>query len=177
MTSPDIGPVSGPAPVPPKPPFRWVRLVLFVSLALNLGVLGMVGGALLGRAGHERAEFAVRDIGFGVFTEALEEEDRQALRRAYGQARPNIRADRRAMRNDFQTLLAALRADPFDAEGLRAVLQGAADRIAQRQALGQTVLMGRVEGMTPTARAALANRLEQSLKRRPRRDQTPQDDG
>lgn len=166
--------MTNPAPLSPKPPFRWGRLVLFVSLALNLAVLGIVGGAVLGRFGPDRAEFAARDIGFGLFTEALGEEDRRALRRAYGEARPDIRASRRQMRDDLQTLLASLRADPFKVDDLQSALQIGADRIAERQALGQTVLLERVGQMTAAERAALADRLEASLKRRSKRDLRPE---
>lgn len=158
-----------------KPPFRWGRLVLFVSLALNLGVLGVVGGAMLGRTGHGRAEFVARDIGFGLFTEALMEEDRRALRRAFGQARPDFRADRSQMRDDLQTLLAALRAEPFAPDVLRAALQTGADRIAERQALGQALLLDRVAQMTGAERAALADRLEKSLRRKSKRDRKSKD--
>ncbi|SEN27558.1 Heavy-metal resistance [Pseudorhodobacter antarcticus] len=158
------------APVSPpqiKPPFRWGRLVLFVSLALNLAVLGVVGGAALGRfGGPERAEFAARDIGFGLFAEALEEEDRRALRRGYVGAKPDIRAERRQMRDDLGQLLTGLRTDPFDAAAFRATLQVGMARGAQRQELGQTLLLDRLNGMSAAQRAGLADRLEKSLRRR-----------
>jgi uncharacterized membrane protein len=149
-------------PTPSKPPFRWGRLVLFVSLALNLLVLG----AALGRFGHERGEFVARDIGFGLFSDVLHEEDRRALRRAYKAANPDMRADRRQMRDDLQTLMLALRAEPFAPEALRAALESGAARAAQRQVLGQGLILDRVGAMTPAERAGLADRLERSLKRR-----------
>lgn len=151
---------------PEKPPFRWGRVVLFVSLALNLAVAGVIGGAILGRFGHERRDFVARDVGFGLFTEALSEKDRKELRNAYVRARPNLRAERQKMRADIQTILAALRADPFDVVVLRNALDEGAARIAERQSLGQGVVLDYLAKMPAEERAALADRLETSLKRR-----------
>lgn len=151
---------------PPKPPFRWGRVVLFVSLALNLAVVGIVGGAVLGRFGPDRHDIAARDVGFGLFNDALSQDDRKALRGAYMQARPNIRAERQKMRDDLQTILAALRADPFDVDVLRQALDTGAARMAARQAQGQTVVLDYLEKMSNAERAELADRLEKSLKRR-----------
>ena len=160
----------------PKPPFRWGRVVLFVSLALNLAVAGMIGGAVLGRFDHKRAEYAARDISFGLFSEALSEGDRKALRRAYGEAKKDIRADRNDMREDLQAVLTALRAQPFDAAGLRATLDRGTARAAERQVLGQTLLLTHLETLSAAERTALADRLEQSLKRRAKRDRKPKRD-
>ena len=160
----------------PKPPFRWGRVVLFVSLALNLADAGMVGGAVLGRFDHKRAEYAARDISFGLFSEGLSEGDRKALRRAYGEAKKDIRADRSEMREDLQAVLAALRTQPFDVATLRAALARGTERAAERQVLGQTLLLAHLESLTAAERAALADRVEQSLKRRSKRDRKPKDD-
>lgn len=159
------------SPLPPASPrFRWGRVLLFVSLALNLVILGIVGGAVLGRFGPHRAELAARDVGFGLFTEAFSEQDRKDLRRAYGQAKPDIRADRRQMRADLQNVLELLRQDPFDVAALRTNLQAGAVRMAERQALGQTIMLDHLAKMSVAERAAFADRLENSLKRRVRKE-------
>lgn len=172
MTSPSSS--NRPAAAP-KPPFRWGRLVMFLSLAFNLAVLGVVGGAWLGGPEHRRPDFVARDIGFGLFNDALTEDDRKALRRAFAEAKPDFRAERGEMRADLQTLLAVLRAEPLDADALRAMLQKGVDRNANRQALGQKVLVERLIDMPAAQRVALADRLEQSLKRRPKREREAKD--
>lgn len=163
-------------PHAPKPPFRWGRVVLFVSLALNLAVAGVVGGAVLGRFGPDRHDIAARDVGFGLFTEALSKDDRKALRRAYGQANPDIRADRQKMRDDLQSVLVMLRADPFDVEALRQALEAGAARITERQAQGQTIVLDHLAKLSQPERAEIADRLEESLKRRGRGPKPPRDD-
>ncbi len=161
---------------PSKPPFRWGRVVLFVSLALNLAVAGVVGGAILGRFGPDRHEITARDISFGLFSEALSPEDRKALRRAYVQANPNRGADRQKMRDDLQTVLTALRADPFEVNILRQALEAGAVRIMERQERGQTIVLDHLAKMTPAARAEVADRLEETLKRRARAPRRPRGD-
>jgi uncharacterized membrane protein len=163
-------------PNTPKPPFRWGRLVLVVSLALNLAVAGMIAGAAFGRFGHDH-RLAARDISFGLFTESLGEEDRRALRAAWGDTvrggpsggTSDGRADRRDMRQDLAIVLETLRADPFDSAALRAALDTGADRLRARQTLGQGLLVDHLENMDTAARLALADRLEASLQRRSRR--------
>ncbi len=158
---------------PQKPPFRWGRLVLFVSLALNLAVVGVVGGAALGRKGHDRPEYVARDVSFGMFNEAFSEEDRKGLRRAYTQANPNLRAEREQMRSDLRRVLTALRADPFDAAVLRNALEAGAARIEARQTQGQALVLEHLATMSLEERAEVADRLENALTRRSRGSKPP----
>jgi uncharacterized membrane protein len=152
----------------PKPPFRWGRAVLFVSLALNLAVAGVVGGTVLGRFGHDRNNLVARDIGFGLFNEALTPQDRKALRGAYVRAVPDIKSERAKMRGDLKAILAALRADPFDVDALETALDTGSARLAARQAQGQVVILDYLQNLSNAQRADLADRLENSLKRRDR---------
>ncbi|WP_022702680.1 periplasmic heavy metal sensor [Pseudorhodobacter ferrugineus] len=169
----DANPISLRAP---KPPFRWGRVVLFVSLALNLAVAGVVGGAVLGRFGPDRHDIAARDVGFGLFNDALSKEDRKALRRAYAQMNPDIRADRQKMRDDLQSVLVMLRADPFEVAPLRQALEAGAARITERQEQGQTVVLDYLATLSQAERAVVADRLEESLKRRARGPKRPRND-
>ena len=111
-----------------KAPGRAVRIALAVSVALNLAVIGVVAGAALkhGGSGHEME----RDIGFGPFSEALSREDRRALRGQILQRAPELRSVRKDMQADTQSLLAVLRAEPFDAAGLAAVMETQRARMA-----------------------------------------------
>jgi uncharacterized membrane protein len=158
---------------PQKPPFRWGRLVLIVSLALNLAVAGVVGGAILGRGGPDRNGLAARDVGFGMFNEAFSEQDRKELRKTYAKANPNIRADRQQMRDDLRAVLTALRAEPFDAAALRGALETGAARIEARQAQGQAIVLDYLTKMSGAERAEVANQLEKALKRHPRGPNPP----
>lgn len=158
--------LNGATPATPAKTGRGLRIALAVSVALNLLIAGLVAGAVL-RDGGPRARM-MGELEFGPFTEALSREDRDALRRSFLQRMPDLRDMRRQMRSDFNGLLEALRAEPFDAAKLRAAMAGQSDRMAERLTLGRDLLVERIEAMTPEARVEFADRLEDRLRRGPR---------
>jgi uncharacterized membrane protein len=158
---------------PPASTGRWLRIALAVSLAINLGIVGMLAGAMFRHGGPPNGATMARDVGFGPFTEALSKEDRLELRRAFLAAAPELRDSRKAVRADFAELLAQLRASQFDADALRAVFDRQSARNAERMELGQRLILDLVVGMKPEARAAFADRLERSLAKGPKRRDTP----
>jgi len=143
------------------------RIVLVVSLALNLAVVGLIGGAML-RGPHAGGPGGgpVRDLGFGLFTEALTPPDKKLLREQFLDRSPGLRLERRAMRDDLDAILAALRADPFDPAALDAVLAAQNARLSARLDLGQTLIRDFLVDLSPEARQAFADRLEARLTRR-----------
>ncbi|WP_145104016.1 periplasmic heavy metal sensor [Cereibacter sediminicola] len=153
-----------PTPTPRSP--LWMRIALALSLALNLAVVGMAGGAIWRFHSDGGVRGPVRDLGFGPFSEALAPEDRKEMRRAFLDQRGDFRQFRREMREDFRMMLATLRAEPFDPLALQAVLDRQQQRGAEAAALGSRLLASRIESMTPAERLAFANRLEASLTRK-----------
>ncbi|GGH55750.1 periplasmic heavy metal sensor [Frigidibacter albus] len=160
MTTP-----SQPAAAPRSP--RWMRIVLVLSLALNLAGVGMVAGAVLGHSKKPPRPPMVSDLGFGPYTDALSAEDRRALRSAFVERAPDFRDLRRVMRGDFDRLLAILRTEPYDAAAAAAVIAAQRDRARQGFELGQDLLVERLGAMTAAERAAFADRLERVLSRPP----------
>lgn len=154
-----------PSTPPAAPSGRGLKIALGLSLMLNLAVAGLVVGAVINQRAPGRSDM-VRDLGFGPYTEALSDEDRVALRRSFMREVPDLRDMRRAMRADLDDLLAVLRAEPFDPAALESVLARQNARMSERIVLGQRLLFDRVAAMTPAARAAFADRLEQVLMRR-----------
>ena len=154
--------------VPPSGAPRWMKVLLAVSLALNLGVLGLVGGAALRGAG-DRGRPDVRDIGFGPFSDALSPQDRQELRRAFLRDGGNPRAMRQMMRSEVGTLLQVLRTEPLQEADLRAAFSQFQQRGQERLDLGQRLLADRIIAMSPEDRARFADRLEEVMARGDRR--------
>lgn len=143
---------------------RWTRILLILSLALNLFVIALVGGAAI-RHHDGRPHGGVRDVGVGHFTDVLTAKDRAALRDAFLAAAPDFRNERRAAREDFAELAAALRADPYDPARLDRIIARQGERTAGRIELGRQLLTRRIAQMAPAERAALADRIEAKLKR------------
>lgn len=155
---------AAPTDAHPKLPRRWL---LPVSLALNLLVVGIVGGAAVRHAFDDDGPMMVRDLAFGPFTEALSHDDRAALRRSFLTRAGDLRDLRPKGRADFDGLLVALRATPFDLDAVKTQMAGQRDRMAERLGLGQDLLVERIAAMSDVERAAFAERLEAALRHRP----------
>jgi uncharacterized membrane protein len=155
----------GPTPAAARKSGRnWGRVVLVVSLMLNLLVFGIViGGAI----GHVRPlpRPVISDISLGTFTAALSPEDREALRQAAEAESLGIREMHRAAREDYSLLIAALRAEPWDEQAARAAIAGYGERAHQRLEAGERLLLARLSAMGASGRKAFAQRMEAALNR------------
>lgn len=167
--TPQPAPPEAPrAPAPPPPGGRAVRVVLALSLALNLLVAGMVLGAFVtgGWGGGGPGERAGRvSPAASAFVGALEPEQRRALGRALAAERELLRATRREMRARAEEALRLLRSDPFDAAAFAALLADQRAAQARRQQLGERLLVERLSAMNAAERAAYADRLADALRR------------
>jgi uncharacterized membrane protein len=153
-----------------------MRIVLILSLAVNLAVVGLVAGAALrggpgGVSGAERARaMQARDFGFGPYVAALEHDQRREIGRAFiGKAGRPDKAQAGAQAK-FEAILDALNSDPFDADLFQTEVLAQLNGLAELQKIGASVIVDHVAAMTPEARAAYAERLDQALKRPPRRE-------
>ncbi len=151
--------------VPPSDPRsrRLLKWVLAGSLALNLVVFGIIGGATLRYAGHGPRPMMVRDLNFGPFTEALAPQDRMALRRAFVERSDGFVASREQVQAEFEPLLKALRASPFAPDDLSAAINEQRRRAEGRAGLGQKLLVEHLVAMTQSERIGFADRLERAL--------------
>lgn len=141
-------------------PGRGVRVLLAVSLALNLALIGGILGKALrtdpvaeeGRGGRGPA------MSFGPLGMALTPEDRRAIARSVlrdGQVR-DLRATSRQAQ---ETIATVLRTEPFDVAAMRAALTAPRARMAEVGDRATEALIERVAGMSAEDRAALADRL------------------
>ena len=157
-------PEGDPTARPPRARMgRGVRVLLFASLALNLAVVGLVLGFVL-RAPFDGPPPRPDRVG-GALTFALSDEDRHEIgRRVFRELRADGR-DRRSRRADYDRILTALRADPYDARAVQDLLEAQRQDAARFQAAGQRALLAHIDGMSPEARRAFADRLEEGLER------------
>lgn len=146
---------------------RWQRILLVGSLALNLVIVGIVAGSLLS-GGSKNSQTRI-DLTVGPLTRAMNTEDRDEVRavlRDSGVFRPG---DREGIRMDMQALVDVLKADDFDADAFRDTLIRQRARLQAGQDRVLEAVARQIEGMTPDARAAFADRLEQQVRRGPPR--------
>ena len=144
----------------------WVKVLLGISLALNLAVAGMLVGAFIRHDGmphHRGGTPALRAFG-APYMIALPRAERRAvvagIRDHSGGGIPD-RAGRRALYDD---VLSALRQTPFDATALQmAVARQAGTTIALQQAAQQAWVQV-VSGMTDAERTAYAAQVDDILR-------------
>ena len=149
-----------PAPPAPSAP-RGMKIALALSVALNLAVAGLAVGAWLSDGPHRGMP---RDMSFGPFSAALDDSDRRSIRRALMERAGEFREQREAARAEFETLLASLRAEPFDPAAMKTALTAIETRNAERLQLGRNLIETRLIEMTAEERQAFADRLERGLR-------------
>lgn len=154
--------------------FPWGRVILFGSLAVNLMVAGLVIGAVLrghdgGDRHHKRDHNPVlRQLGFGPFVQALPDAGKQALTQSILREAGSFRENRKKLREKFEAILTTLRADPYDPSELERLLTEQRQRLTERQALGQSLLLEQLAGMSAAERLSYADALDKALRRGPR---------
>jgi uncharacterized membrane protein len=157
--------------IPPRTPAprgtgtgRAVRVVLVISLALNLLVAGVViGGAVNGRMPHHFGGF---DMSLGPFERALPPEGRRAVRedmRSRLADRPRLT---RGTAGDAAQFIEALRTETFDRTAVEEIFDAHRDHAVRGMRAGQEALLARLEAMSYEERQAFADRLSRELRRR-----------
>jgi len=156
-----------PKAAPKAPMRRSLRVLLFASLAANLIVVGLVAGAVFGN--EKQNAKPPRDADFmGAYTRALPKEDRRAIGRLIRDHHRQSGISRSAARQEFQAMLALIRATPFDAEAMEQRMSTQAQAAFTRREAAQQFWLDRVAGMTDAERLDYADQIEAQLKRVPR---------
>jgi uncharacterized membrane protein len=156
------------APVPVSGASRGFKILLALSLAVNLAVLGVVAGTALKMRYDGERPTATRDIAFGPFTEALSRDQRRALFKGMAERGGNLRQAREQFRSDVAAIAESLRRSPFDAEEFRSLIAQQGARLEVRADEGRQALAALVTSMPEAERLEFADRLEQALQRRRR---------
>lgn len=149
-----------------KKPRRWLFPLLFISLAANLLVAGVVVGWIASHGVDRRPEDrVVRGLVGEPFLRALPEDQRRAMLRDVMREAPRIRESRESLRTRFEAFLSALRAEPYDPSIAADLMRNQRDVALRRQDIGERLLLERLEAMTPEQRQDYASALERSFRR------------
>jgi hypothetical protein len=153
---------------------RWIKVLLFASLSMNLLVVGLVAGTYFRHAPSGRYDDVryspLRELGYGPFIYALSPSDKKAIGRSWSERSGDLRANRDEVRAQFRALLGLLRKTPFEIEAVQDIVQNQQVKLSERQKIGQQMLLDRIAAMTGDERAEFARRLERSLSRSFRRN-------
>ncbi len=140
----------------------WVKIVLALSLALNLAIIGLVSGFVL-RGGPPVARGPA--VGYAMpYVLALPRELRRDVFRAV--RRDPTLPDRSARRAAYREMIAALEATPFDRSAVQSVLDRQADGALRVQTAAQSAWLDAVSNMSEQDRAAYTLNMQEALERR-----------
>ncbi len=198
----------------------WTRLILALSLSVNLLIAGIFIGSWLSRAGPGSGSGAgygmgnapgqadrqaqeqpdqverprppgatrpgespamsparlLRELGLGPFIAGFPPEKRRQMLRDLREALGPRRAERTALLQELQEILAILRSEPFDAAAFGAVMDRQKQRLSARAEVGRDVIVAAITGLTPEERLALADSFSaavEAARRRAESRETP----
>ena len=140
-----------------------IKILLVVSLALNLLVIGLIGGALVMRGKWQEHHMSRMEMIGGPLTRALDRADRRAIGRAMRESFGDRQARHDKMRAEFETIVAELKAVPFDVGTVANQMAAHRKHFNARMEQGQALLLQRLSMMDDAERAAFAERLQSGV--------------
>lgn len=147
-----------------KPPMRRsVRILLILSLALNLIVVGSVGGAVLGHGGKDKRAHMSHDGPGSPIVRALTREDRRSMGRSIRKAYRSQVKDSAADTLRYQALVSALAADPYDPSAVKLAHQELDEANWGRRQIAQKIWLENVDAMSVEQRQDYAERIQEVL--------------
>ena len=147
--------MTEPVPQKPRSPL-WIKVLLGVSIILNLGLAGMLVGVATGRS----RDGSVMSAAFAALPKDARRDVRRGLQRDWSEARG--RAQSAVSRSEILTIL---RADPFDPAAFDASLAQSRQHLVEISQMQRERLVAQITAMTPAQRAAYALALEERLDR------------
>ncbi len=145
---------------------RRLRVALIWSLAVNLLVLGSIGGAIVKYRQSGGEQVTVSD-GPNPFLRALTRKDARKLRSVMHSGLGPLAQRRAQSQANLRALLVALRAETFSAETLTAKFHAISAANQARVEIGQDAILDHLLTLDALGRAAFADRLEEAIQRRP----------
>lgn len=141
-----------------KQPRRLWRVVLVLSLALNVAVVGAVAGLVISGRAHDGPPQRLM-FDFGPLGRVLDPADRRAIGNAM-RRNGAVPFDRKEMRVKIVDLATALRQEPFDAELVARELGSFRSRAERVQQDAQDAFIAHLAAMSADGRRKLVDKLE-----------------
>lgn len=144
-----------------------LRIVLVGSLAVNLLLVGIIGGSYVRGGGGPPRGF---EFQLGPLSAALSHEDRRKIadqiRREVGRSG----LSRSQRRTALEQMIGAVEAEPFDSEAFTQVIEGQQSRTDHVRAAALSSFVNFLSDMTAEERVVFAQNLRQTLEKGQRRD-------
>ncbi|MCI4662210.1 MAG: periplasmic heavy metal sensor [Neomegalonema sp.] len=142
-----------------------LRIVLILSLAVNLFFIAMIGARIAGGPHDFRDR---RGLPFGHVMRHLPEDVRQIAREVRDDYEPRFKAMRTQTPDKRAAVVASLQAEPFDRDRFEQALLGISEEFQSRGALIREKTLSFIDRLSPAQRESLAAVLKEDLRRKPR---------
>ena len=139
-----------------KPRNLW-KILFGISLALNLLIVGAIGGAIL-RVG--KGPMAKHHASGFLYMRALNFEDKKALRKEIFRNKNSRKIIREKERSSYISAVKILKKDPFDRKAFEDLLDEQTKHSKTRQSSARVALVAQITGMTKEERLIYSERLE-----------------
>jgi len=146
---------------------RWIKIALVVSVAANLGIAGVIGGAAL-RAPEMRNNNLQSPDGVAMLARAMPTAHQRELREDLRGRRGDLGPDREELRFLRDRFIVALRAEPFDIDAVNTVFADQRAMLSKLTEAGHDSVVEQIDRMSPKDRKLYIRRLLDTNRRPPR---------
>ena len=143
-----------------KPRNLW-KILFGISLALNLLIVGALGGAML-RVG--KGPVVKHRASGNLYMQALNFEDKKALRKELFKNKDSPKVIRAKEHSSYSSAVKILRKYPFDRKAFEDLLDQQTKYSKSRPSLARAVLITKIENMTKKERLIYSKRLEDLIR-------------
>lgn len=147
----------------------WMRLLLVVSLALNLLTIGALVGAVLTRPSPHGRQRGNGDPAAAFYLGALPSDKRREIGSIIRQNMREYRNDHGALAAGIEETATLLRSEVIDAETIRLAFREQRETLSERRDISDGLFAEYLAKMSLEERRDYADRLEQALERFNRR--------
>ena len=140
----------------PKRRNLW-KILFSVSLALNLLIVGVLGGAFMRKGKGPTANHL--PSGF-LYMRALDFKDKRALRKEILRSNDGRKLVKDRNHDSFNSAVVILKTHPFDRAAFENLLDEQAKHAKLRQSAARTAVFNHIENMTKEERLTYAQRLK-----------------
>lgn len=155
----------------PKGTRLWMRIVLVVSLGLNLLVVGAIAGIAIkgGPFKHGGPPSHLANQTIGPFTRALTLNDRRLIMRELRRQGEAEGWTREKHRQSMEEMVLLLEATPFDPDAFGNAFEATVNGLQNRLLDASDAFVLRLSDMTDEERAAYAARVREEMDKKPRK--------
>lgn len=145
---------------------RWMKIILVLSLMLNVIGIGAVGARAWMLHRHGPDAHAMHALGIYAFLRKLPRERRQELRQQFKDGRSELRRHGRSLARPFKELANSLMASDYDRSRVEAAVVALRQSHDTRASAREKFLLKFVDALKPEERRILGSKILRRIERR-----------